>query len=73
MLDIADAIMATTLVTPAKLSLGECLTVPHTAQLAITNKSAGAITYTLSHVPALSTGPNSFHTYILYGICGRRL
>ena len=60
MLDIDDAIMATTFVTPAKLSLGECLTVSHTAQLAITNKSAGAVTYTLSHVPALSTGPNTF-------------
>jgi hypothetical protein len=60
MLDIDDAILATTVVTPAKLSLGECLTVPHATQLAITNKSAGPVTYTLGHLPALSTGPNTF-------------
>lgn len=60
MLDIDDAILATTRVTPAKLALGESAAGPATRTLWIENDSASPVTYDLSHVPALSTGPNTF-------------
>jgi minor extracellular serine protease Vpr len=60
MLDIPGAIMATTRVTPAKLSLGESEAGPHTVTLTLENKSKKPVTYAISHVPALSTGPNTF-------------
>jgi minor extracellular serine protease Vpr len=60
MLDIDDAILSTTLVTPAKLSLGESEAGPATRSLKIENKGTAAVTYNLSHIPALSTGPNTF-------------
>lgn len=60
MLDIDDAILATTRVTPGKLSLGESEAGPATRTLTIENDGATAVTYDLSHAPALSTGPNTF-------------
>ncbi|MHB1119394.1 MAG: S8 family serine peptidase [Bellilinea sp.] len=65
MLDIDDAILATTLVTPAKISAGESQAGPYTDQLMIRNNGAAAVTYDLSFVNALSTGgiiTPSFHT-----------
>jgi subtilisin family serine protease len=58
MLDVDDAIRATTLVSPGKLSLGEGL--GGTRTLTIRNASASAQTYTLSHLGAASTNANTF-------------
>jgi minor extracellular serine protease Vpr len=60
MLDIDDAILATTKIEPGKLSLGESEAGPATRPLTLTNASGSAVTYDLSHTPALSTGPNTF-------------
>jgi subtilisin family serine protease len=60
MLQIDDAIRATTVVQPSKLSLGESQAGPSTHTLTVRNDSAADVTYTLSHVPALSTGANTF-------------
>ena len=60
MVDIDDAILATTQVTPGKLSLGESQTGPTTRTLTIRNGGTTDVTYNLSHTPALSTGPNTF-------------
>ncbi len=57
MVDIDDAILSTTTVSPGKLSLGEGS--GGTATLSIANSGASAETYTLSHAPALNTGPNA--------------
>jgi subtilisin family serine protease len=56
MLDIDDAILATTKIEPAKLSLGEGETGPQTRTLWIENSSPDPVTYNLSYVNALSTG-----------------
>lgn len=60
MVDIVRALEATTRVEPSKLSLGESEAGPATRTLSIKNSGASAVTYTLSHAPALSTGPNTF-------------
>lgn len=60
MLDIPGAINATTRVSPAKLALGESEAGPATQTLTVLNTGTAAVTYDLSHVPALSTGPNTF-------------
>jgi subtilisin family serine protease len=60
MLDIDDAILSTTKVEPSKLSLGESQSGPATRTLTVKNDGSGPVTYNLSHVPALSTGPNTF-------------
>jgi subtilisin family serine protease len=60
MLDIDDAILATTFVTPGKLSLGESESGPATRTLRIENRSPNTVTYDLSHAPALATGTNTF-------------
>jgi subtilisin family serine protease len=59
MVDIDDAILATSLVTPGKLSLGEGTTAI-TKRLKVRNNSKSAVTYAITHAPALSTGPNTF-------------
>jgi hypothetical protein len=60
MLDIDDAILSTTTITPGKLSLGESQAGPSTKTLTIKNNSSMAVTYDLSHAGALATGPNTF-------------
>ena len=60
MLDIDDAILATTRVDPAKIAAGEGEAGPVTRTVTIENKSASTVTYNLSSVNALSTGANSF-------------
>jgi subtilisin family serine protease len=60
MLDIPGAILSTTKVEPSKLALGESEGGPATRALTITNNGSQAVTYALSHVPALSTGANTF-------------
>ncbi len=56
MLQIDKAILATTKIEPAKLSLGESETGPQTRTLTLENKSDSAVTYDLSSINALSTG-----------------
>ena len=56
MVDIDDAILATTLVEPGKISVGEGERGPRTERLAITNRGRSPVTYDLSFVNALSTG-----------------
>ena len=56
MLDIDDAILATTKIEPGKLSLGESESGPSTHTLSIENNGAWDVTYDLSFVNALSTG-----------------
>ena len=60
MLQIDQAVLATTFVEPGKLSLGESEAGPATHALTITNRGSGTVTYALSSVNALSTGPGTF-------------
>jgi hypothetical protein len=54
MLDIDDAILATTLITPSQISVGEG-TAPNPVALTITNNSDAPVTYSITHQPALAT------------------
>jgi subtilisin family serine protease len=63
MLDIDDAILATTSITPGKLSLGEGAAGPQTKTLAAHNHGASAVTYDLSFVNALSTAGTNTVSY----------
>jgi subtilisin family serine protease len=60
MLDIDDAILSTTTITPGKLSLGESSAGPAMKTLTLYNNSGVDVTYDLSHQAALATGPNTF-------------
>jgi minor extracellular serine protease Vpr len=60
MLDIDDAINATTTIVPGKLSLGESQAGPATRTLTVTNSSNSSVSYNLSHVEAVATGPQTF-------------
>jgi hypothetical protein len=59
MLDIDDAIESSTTILPGKLSLGEG-TGAHSATLTLQNSSGTPVTYDLSHVVAIGTGPATF-------------
>jgi subtilisin family serine protease len=63
LLDIDDAILATVEVSPGKLSLGESEAGPQMRTLSIKNKGSSSVTFDLSHVAALSTGPKSMTNY----------
>lgn len=60
MANVVNALKATASVTPSKLSLGENETAggTKTQTLTVTNRSAGTVTYTLSHQGALGTAGN---------------
>lgn len=60
MLDIDDAILATTRIEPGKLALGESEFGPATRTLTVKNSGSSAVTYDLSHTPALSTTGSTF-------------
>ncbi len=60
MLDIAAAVRATTRIEPGKLSLGETEAGPVTRMLTITNNGAADMTYDLSNMGAVGTGPDTF-------------
>ena len=61
MIDIDDAITATTRVTPSELSVGEATSAtPKTFTLTITNDSNTTVAYTLTHTPALTTFGSTF-------------
>jgi minor extracellular serine protease Vpr len=59
MLDIVGTIDATTVVEPSQLSVGESEFGPKTYTIRVTNQAGAPVTYGLSHVPALATGPNT--------------
>jgi minor extracellular serine protease Vpr len=60
MLDVPGAILSTVTVSPGKLSLGESESGPSVRTLTISNDGSDAVTFNLSHAPALATGPNTF-------------
>ena len=60
MLQIDKAILATTTVNPAKLSLGESQFGGSTQTLTVSNNGAAPVTYDLSFVNTVSNGPNTF-------------
>ena len=55
MLDIDDAILATTKIEPGKLSLGESEFGPSVNSLSVKNEGASDLTYDLSHISAIQT------------------
>ena len=65
MLDIDDAILATTRIEPGKLSLGEGEFGPISRTLEVENKADSDVTYDLSYVNALSTGGTIAPSYWL--------
>ncbi|TMQ69445.1 MAG: hypothetical protein E6K81_14975, partial [Candidatus Eisenbacteria bacterium] len=67
MLDIAAAALATAQVEPEKLELGESESGPAERTLTITNHGAAEVTFTLSHQPALATGPDTFSPTTMEG------
>jgi minor extracellular serine protease Vpr len=58
-LQIDDAILATTRVSPGKLALGEG-NGPHAHTLTIHNSGPSAVTYDLAHQPAVGTSANTY-------------
>jgi subtilisin family serine protease len=60
MLDIAAAVTATTRLSPGKLSLGESQGGCVTRRVTITNDSRHAVTYTMTSLAAVGTGPDPF-------------
>jgi minor extracellular serine protease Vpr len=58
-LQIDDAILATTRVSPGKLALGEG-NGPHMHTLTISNSGPSAVTYGVAHQPAVGTSANTF-------------
>ena len=65
MVDIDDAILATTKVTPGKIAAGEGEAGPYTQMIAVENKGDKDVTYDLSYVNALSTGGVITPTFFL--------
>ncbi len=59
LLNIEDAVLANVDVLPGKLSIGESEWGPERKRLTIRNRGASAVTYDLSHAPALATGPKN--------------
>ncbi len=67
MVQIDRAVLAATRVEPGKLSLGESEAGPAVRTLTIENNGSSEVTYTLSHAPALSTGPGEYTVGALTG------
>jgi subtilisin family serine protease len=59
MLDIMGTINATTVVEPSQLSLGESEFGPKTFTINVKNGGSNAVTYDLSHIAGIATGPNT--------------
>ncbi len=60
LVNIANAVQATTRIEPGDLALGDSQAGPVTRTLTITNNGEAELTYDLSAVSALATGPNTF-------------
>jgi minor extracellular serine protease Vpr len=69
MLDIVGTVQATTVVEPGQISLGESQAGPKTTTVTVKNEGSSAVTYDLSHVAALATGPNT-QTGASYALSG---
>ena len=69
MLDIVGTIQATTIVEPSQLSVGESEFGAKTFTINVKNEAKASVTYDLSHLPALATGPNT-QTGASYNISG---
>ncbi len=57
MVDVDDAALSTTTITPGKIALGEG-NGPFTRTLTLQNSGSSAVTYNVSHSAALATGPS---------------
>lgn len=70
MLDIVGSIEAKTVVEPSQLSLGESEHDPAVRTIVVRNTGQSSVTYDLSHVGALATGPNSQTgaSYVVTGV-----
>jgi minor extracellular serine protease Vpr len=69
MMDVIGALDATTTIEPGQISVGESQAEPQWFKVRIRNNSKRDIKYTISHEPALATGPNSM-TGAAYSITG---
>jgi subtilisin family serine protease len=69
MLDIMGTINATTVTEPSQLSVGESEFGPKTFTINVRNEGKSSVTYDLSHLPGLATGPNT-QTGASYNITG---
>lgn len=58
MLDIDDAILASTAVSPSKLSLGESQGGPVTTSISVTNNGTAPVTYEIAYEDAITMGQN---------------
>jgi minor extracellular serine protease Vpr len=59
MMDIVATVQSAVLVEPSQIALGESEAGPKTVRITLKNSGAGAVTYAISHVSAVATGPNS--------------
>jgi len=59
LIDIPASVLAKTSVAPSQIALGESQGGPKTVTLQVSNKSSSAVTYDLSTVDAVATGPNT--------------
>jgi len=69
MMDIIGTLDATTVVEPSQLSVGESANGPQWFQITVKNQSNQDVTYNLSHVAGLATGPNT-QTGASYNVTG---
>ncbi len=67
MLRIDNAILSTTMIEPGDLSLGESEFGPVSRTLTIVNKGSKPVTYELSNLSALATGPDTFNPQYFIG------
>jgi subtilisin family serine protease len=58
MLDIVGTIQATTVVEPSQIAVGESEFGQKTFTISVSNEGNGSVTYNLSHVPTVASGPN---------------
>jgi minor extracellular serine protease Vpr len=70
MIDIIGTIDATTVVEPSQIALGESQAGPRTIEFEVANTSHTGVTYDITHVAAVATGPNtqSGASYALSGV-----
>ncbi|MES2960368.1 MAG: S8 family serine peptidase [Pseudomonadota bacterium] len=59
MLDIVGTIDATTVVEPSQIAAGESAAGPKTTTITVKNEGNSAVTYALSHVAGVASGPNT--------------
>ncbi len=60
LINIPNAILSTTSITPGKLALGDSIKGPSVQTLTIENDSRNWVTYDITHEAALSTGTNTY-------------